>query len=125
MKMNMTQSERGMMMTPEINPLPTVDDWAVLSNGTVAIVRGQDYHVELINADGSVNVAPKVPFEWQRLTDEDKAAVIDSAKAAAEKARATATTAGGALAGALGGGGGGQVIMSFSTGGDGARTSSA
>ena len=31
MKMNMNQTEKGMTMTSEINPMPLVDDWAVLS----------------------------------------------------------------------------------------------
>ena len=89
-KMNITQNERGIMMMSEINPMPLVDDWAVMSDGTVAIVRGQDFHVDWVNADGSLTAAPKIPFDWQHLADDDKAAVIDSARKAFEAARATA-----------------------------------
>lgn len=67
------------------NPLPTVDDWAVLSDGTIAIVRGRDYHVDFIRADGSRESAPKIPFEWRRLSDEDKIAFLDSVKAARQR----------------------------------------
>jgi hypothetical protein len=90
-KMNATQGENGrIMMTSEINPLPVVDEWAVLSDGSVAFVRGRDYHVDFVNPDGSKMSAPKIPFEWQRLTDEDKVAFIDSVKAARERMGANA-----------------------------------
>lgn len=61
-----------------VNPLPVVDEWAVLSDGSVAIVRGRDYHVDWIRPDGTRESSPKMPFEWQRLTDEDKQAFLDS-----------------------------------------------
>jgi len=81
--MQVSQDEKGnVRMTSEVNPLPMVDDWAVLADGSVAFVRGRDYHVDFVNADGSVTSAPKIPFDWQRLTDEDKVAFIDSVKAA-------------------------------------------
>jgi hypothetical protein len=87
-KMNMTQTERGMTMSSLANPLPTVDDWAVLADGSLAIVRGQDYHVDIISADGAVHSGAKLPYDWERLSDEGKIALIDSAKKAAEAQRA-------------------------------------
>lgn len=122
-KMSVTQTEHGMSITNEINPMPLVDDWAVLADGSIAIVRGRDYHVDFVNPDGSLTVSPKIPFDWQRLSDEDKAAVIDSAKARMEKAR-TATTPGSGPAGGGDGGRSGVAVMSFG-GGDGPRTSAA
>jgi hypothetical protein len=80
-KMIITQTEHGMTVGGEINPVQTVDDWAVLADGSVAIIRGQDYHVDVVRPDGSVHEAPKIPFEWVALTDEMKLAVLDSAKA--------------------------------------------
>ena len=74
-------------MSTLINPIPEVDDWAVLPDGTIAIVR-KDYHVDFVDADGKRTSAPKIPFDWQRLTDSAKVAVIDSAKAAIERMRA-------------------------------------
>ena len=54
-RMSMTQDASGkMVMKATINPLPTVDEWAVLSDGTVAFVRGQDYHVDFIKPDGKI-----------------------------------------------------------------------
>jgi hypothetical protein len=80
--MQVTSSGDGRMsMQSLMNPLPLVDDWAVLSDGSVAIVRGRDYHVDVIAPDGTRQSAPKLPFDWQRLTDEQKVAFIDSVKA--------------------------------------------
>jgi hypothetical protein len=84
-----------MRMSTFINPIPEVDDWAVLADGTIAILR-KDYHVDFIDADGKRTSAPKIPFDWQRLTDSAKIAVIDSTKAAFERARAAGTGPGGA-----------------------------
>jgi len=99
-KMNTTQDENGgVRMVSEINPLPVVDEWALVSDGSVAIVRGRDYHIDWVNGDGSRTSSPKIPFQWQRLSDEDKVAFIDSVKAARERMGANApqiaTTAGG------------------------------
>ena len=87
-RMLMSRNDNGgMTVTSEIDPLPVVDDWTVLPDGSIAIVRGQDYHLEFVSPSGALTKAPKVPYEWQRLTDDDKAAVIDSARAAMEAAR--------------------------------------
>ena len=114
----------GMRMSMTINPLPVVDDWTVLSNGSVAFVRGSDYHVDFIDAAGAKVSAEKIPYDWQRLTDDDKSRFIDSAKVAMEKTRAAvaAGTPGAMQAGidALGGGGGGAPQMiTVTRGGDG------
>jgi hypothetical protein len=93
-KMDMTRDDNGgIRMTSQINPLPTVDDWAMTPDGAVAFVRGKDYHVDWINPDGSKSSSPKIPFDWQRMTEEDKAAFIDSLKAARERQGANAPTA--------------------------------
>jgi hypothetical protein len=121
-KMTMTQTDGRFTMTNEINPMPIVDEWAVLADGSIAVVRGRDYHVDVINADGTVTSAAKMPFEWQRLSDEDKVAVIDSSRTAMERARAAqaASASGtGAVDGLR------TMVMSFSTGGDGPARSTA
>jgi hypothetical protein len=122
-KMNIVQTDKGMSMTSEINPMQTVDDWAVTDDGTIAIIRGRDYHIDWVDADNNVTSSGKIPFDWQRLTDEEKVAVIDSAKTAMEAARAKAAAGGGGPV-AMGGGGGGPItITTFSMvgggGGDG------
>ncbi len=61
------------------DPLRTLDEWAVLSDGTLAIVRGHDYRVDFVRPDGSKFSSPKLPFDWRPLSDADKEKMIDSA----------------------------------------------
>jgi len=129
-KMNTTQDDNGRVtMVSEINPLPVIDEWALVTDGSVAIVRGRDYHIDWVNTDGSRTSSPKIPFEWQRLSDDDKVAFIDSVKAARERMGANApqiaTTGAGNQArnGPPPGMDGGPQVMIFRgpPGGDGAR----
>ena len=77
-----------------LNPLPQVDDWTLLPDGTVAVVRGRDYHVDWIGADGAKSSSAKIPFAWERMSDEQKVAFLDSVKTAREKLGAAQTAAG-------------------------------
>ena len=63
-----------------VNPMPSTDEWAVLSDGVVAFVRGVDYRIDYRHADGTWTSSPKLPFDWQRVTEEDKQKLIDSVK---------------------------------------------
>lgn len=82
LKLEMTTNENGRVtMSSVMNPLPVIDDWAVLSDGSVALLRGQDYHIDWIRPDGSRESTGKIPFDWRRLSDEDKVAFMDSVKA--------------------------------------------
>ena len=84
---SMVQDGNGnMQISMMINPLSTVDEWAVLSDGSVAFVRGHDYHIDWLTPDGKTKSTPKLPFDWKRLTDEDKQALIDSSRTAQETA---------------------------------------
>ena len=88
--LSVTQApDGGIRVTSTVNPLPQGDDWALLPDGTVALVRTKDYHVDWLNPDGTTTSSAKIPFQWERLTDEAKVAFIDSAKVAIEKARAS------------------------------------
>ncbi|MDO8502165.1 MAG: hypothetical protein Q7S20_10010 [Gemmatimonadaceae bacterium] len=119
-KLDVKRDDRGNISVQSmINPLPVVDDWAVTSDGAVAFVRGRDYHVDWVNSDGSKTSSAKIPFDWQRMTDEDKIAFIDSLKAARERlgANAPVPTGGGAPPGA--GGGTPQVMIFAGPGGPG------
>ena len=61
--------------------LPTVDDWSVMTDGTIAIVRGQDYHVQFVDTAGRVTQADKIPFAWARVSDAEKRVWVDSTRA--------------------------------------------
>ena len=107
-----TTANGGMMMSAKQNPIPIVDDWAMLSDGTVAFVRGADYHIDWVAPDGTRSSSGKVPYEWQRLDDDGKAALLDSARKEIEAARErmqAQIAAGGPVTVMAGGGGGGAV----------------
>jgi len=96
------------------DPLPVVDDWVVRGDGSLVIVRGRDFHVDWMDANGKWSSAPKMAFDWQHLDDGQKQVLIDSA-AAANKARLDSLIAGtssGSLGGgaAVGRGGGGEGV---------------
>ena len=78
-----TKAPNGTVYTMfAIDPIKTVDEFAVLSDGSIAVVRGQDYHIDWIRPDGRTESTPKMPFDWKRLTDDDKQKLIDSTRAA-------------------------------------------
>lgn len=125
--MSMTRDDNGRVsMTSTINPMQVVDDWAILPDGRIAIVRGRDYHVDWVDGDGKVESQPKLPFAWRHMDDSMKVAFIDSTKAAMEKVRErqmAAMKAGGNPAAVVpegpGGGGGGapMIVMRMDGGG--------
>ena len=106
--------------TPD--PLPLVDDWVVMPDGSLAIIRGRDYHIDWLDGGGRWSSSPKMPFDWQRVDDTRKQALIDSTikdwQATFDRvAEARRSASGGAAAGrgsggtgGRGGGGGGRVV---------------
>ncbi|MFI5279988.1 MAG: hypothetical protein ACHQU1_05805 [Gemmatimonadales bacterium] len=128
---NIQRDDQGKMnITITAYPPMTVDDWAVTSDGAIAVVRGRDYHVDRLNEDGSWTSAPRLAYAWERMNDSTKSALIDSTATAmqtvmdsmpARMQRATgagAAAAGGAAVVAgdrapAGGGGGGTFQMTI------------
>jgi hypothetical protein len=101
--------------------MPLVDDWVVLPDGTIAVIRGRDYHVDWLDAEGRWTSSPKVPFDWQRLDETRKRFLIDSSvkadqaesdafNAMREAQRGGAPPSAGAGRGAAGGGRGGAGV---------------
>ena len=126
-KLVWTETAAGRRITPVINPIQVVDDWALLPDGTIAIVR-RNYHVDYITSDGTRTSGPSIPFPWERLTDSMKVAIIDSVKAARNATEVAATQPGAAgdsarqrptvgAAGFGGRGGGGGFAGGFRAGG--------
>jgi hypothetical protein len=73
------RSDDGKMnITMTAFPPLAVDDWAVTSGGAIAVVRGRDYHIDRLNSDGSWSSLPRIPYEWERLDDSLKTALLDS-----------------------------------------------
>jgi hypothetical protein len=84
---SMTQgTDGGMHMVAKINPLPQADDWALMSDGTLAVVRVIDYHVDFFAPDGSKSIGGKLPFDWKRIEEDDKQKLVDSLKTLAKDA---------------------------------------
>ena len=88
------------------NPIPIVDDWAVMPDGSIAVLRGRDYHVDWIKPDGTSSSSPKMPFAWEHVDDQRKAALIDSSVKAEQTSLDATYAALAAASGARGGGGG-------------------
>lgn len=91
-------------------PVEVTDEWAVLSNGNVAILRGLDYHIDIIAADGRKTALPRMPYAWEPLSDSVKQVLIDSTRAENEALRnapsGSAVSSGNTSTATNGGGGG-------------------
>ncbi|MBC8087230.1 MAG: hypothetical protein H7Z40_08170 [Phycisphaerae bacterium] len=94
-----TQSppDRGSVVA-YFHPLETLDDWAVLADGSVAIVRGADYHVDLIRPDGRREAGPKLAFDWKSISETEKQRIVDSTRAAVDSLVARVTAQSGVTA---------------------------
>lgn len=114
-----SRADDKISVSVEINPLPTVDEWVVTSSGDIAIVRGKDFHVDWIGADGQRRSSQKVVFDWKRMTDDDKSKLVDSVSKILEKQFSSGSAGGNALQQGFqsmmggAGGGGAPVTMRF------------
>jgi hypothetical protein len=68
----------GFNYIDQTNPLPSQDEFAVLSDGSVAFVRSIDYRIDYLNPDGSWSSSPKLPYDWQPVPDSLKRRISDS-----------------------------------------------
>jgi hypothetical protein len=75
------------------NPIPVVDVWAAVADGRLAVVRGADFHVDWFDTTGQRVSTSKIPYPWQRLEDDAKRRLADSAQAAADERGAAARRA--------------------------------
>jgi hypothetical protein len=80
-RQGVTRRANGGSGRSAVNPLPSSDDWTVSNDGTVAVVRVADYHIDWIRPDGHVTSSPRIPTRWVRITDSMKVAIIDSVRA--------------------------------------------
>jgi hypothetical protein len=80
-----------------LNPFPTFDEWAMLSDGTIAIVRVHDYHIDWIDPDGSQRTTPKMALDWRRYSDGEKQQIVDSARRSVQESLSNWTSGRGGL----------------------------
>lgn len=62
------------------NPMQLNDAWTMMPDGTVAIVRELDYHVDWFAPDRPKVSTPRIPHQWEHVTDSMKAVMLDSIK---------------------------------------------
>lgn len=67
------------------------DQWTLLEDGTIAIVRESDYHIDWIDINGKMTSTPKMPFDWRPISAEEKQKMIDSATVIRDSLAATRT----------------------------------
>jgi hypothetical protein len=85
MKENPAGGPPNITMHMLINPFPMADEWALLNDGTVAIVRSHDYHIDWIDPDGSRRSTEKMPIDWRRYTDDERKQRVDSMRKVADE----------------------------------------
>ena len=85
MKENLAGGPPSITMRMLLNPFQMADEWSVLSDGTIAIVRVHDYHIDWIDPDGAHRSSAKMPIDWRRYTDAEKAMRVDSIKKVVEQ----------------------------------------
>jgi hypothetical protein len=98
MKENPAGGAPSLTMHMMANPFNRTDEWSILSDGTLAIVRVHDYHIDWVDPDGAKRSSPKMPMDWKRYTDVEKQQRVDSVKMAFEtgvKQNLAQATAGG------------------------------
>jgi hypothetical protein len=84
MKENPAGGAPTITMRMLLNPFSMADEWTVLSDGTIAIVRVHDYHIDWIDPDGTKRSSGKMPIDWRRYTDAEKTQRVDSIKKVAD-----------------------------------------
>ena len=67
-----------------LNPFSMADEWSVLSDGTIAIVRVHDYHIDWVDPDGTHRSSAKMAIDWRRYTDAEKTQRVDSIRKVAD-----------------------------------------
>ena len=85
MKENPAGGAPSITMRMLINPFQMSDEWSVLSDGTIAIVRVHDYHIDWIDPDGTRRSTPKMAIDWRRYTDAERTQRVDSIKRVADE----------------------------------------
>jgi hypothetical protein len=69
--------ESGGRISIQAQPMSSEDDWTVGLDGTIALVRAEDYHIDVVHPDGRVSHGPAVDHRRIRPRDDDKQAWLD------------------------------------------------
>jgi len=85
MKENLAGGPPNITMHMQLNPFNMADEWSILSDGTIAIVRVHDYHIDWVDPDGSARSTPKMPIDWRHYTDAERTQRVDSIRRIADE----------------------------------------
>jgi hypothetical protein len=66
----------GTRMRMSSTPFAVVDDWVMMPDGTLAIIRGADLHIDWIAPDGKRRSTPRIAYERRPVTGSDRAAYL-------------------------------------------------
>lgn len=72
---------------------PIVDEWGLLPDGRVVVVRGADYRMDFIAAPGTVTTRGPVPYDRVRVTEKDKEKMREQQKRMQEEISKAAASA--------------------------------
>lgn len=84
--MQLKQDGANVSLHMTVNPLDVGDEWAMLPDGTIAILRAHDYHMDWVAPNGTRTSSPKMAFDWKAMTDEQKQFKLDSLRPVLQKA---------------------------------------
>lgn len=84
--MTLTQEGTNISLKLLVNPMDVGDEWGMLPDGTIAILRAHDYHVDWVAPDGKITSSPKMAFDWKPMTDAQKQFKLDSIRPELQKA---------------------------------------
>lgn len=79
-KPEMKQNGTAIKMTMAFPGLVASDPWTVFPDGRIAIVRGANYTVEFIGADGKKSTPTKIAYDPIKVTEADQKAEMDEAR---------------------------------------------
>jgi len=57
---------------------PVFDDWTVMSDGAVAVLRGREYRIDFFDGDAGRTAGPRLQYPWKQLDDAEKTHLVDS-----------------------------------------------
>ncbi len=83
------RSESAGRVSIQAQPMSPEDDWAVGLDGTIALVRAEDYHIDVVYPDGRVSRGPAVDHRRIRPRDDDKQAWLDRGASSGLQVRMT------------------------------------
>jgi hypothetical protein len=63
-----------------VNPLPIIDEWGVLSDGSIAILRGADYHIDWISASDQKTTSQSIAYPSRPLSSANKDSIVAAAR---------------------------------------------